>query len=78
MVVSSLHSMLILLCVMLCDMSLIPVSIYMFSLGVDVGTINMPFIILYNILLIMPFSSLFGWVPQFTCICDYGDYEGFY
>ena len=39
-VVSSPHSMLILLCVMLCVMSLIPVS--RFSLGVDVGTINTP------------------------------------
>ena len=37
-VVSSLHSMLIRLCVMLCVMSLIPVSIYRFSLGVDVGS----------------------------------------
>ena len=53
---------LILLCVMLCDMSLIPVSIYMymFSLGVDVGTINTRFIILSSFLLIMPISSLFG------------------
>ena len=30
--------MLILLCVMLCDMSLISVSIYRFSLGVDVDS----------------------------------------
>ena len=59
-VVSSLHSMLILLCVMLCVMSLIPVSIYRFSLGVDVGTINTRFIMLSSILLIVPFSSLFG------------------
>ena len=29
-VLSSLHNMLILLCVMLCDMSLIPVSIYIY------------------------------------------------
>ena len=45
-VVSSLRSMLILLCVMLYVMSLIHVSIYMFALGVDVGTINTRFIIL--------------------------------
>ena len=57
---SSLYSMLILLCVMLCVMSLIPVSIHIFSLGVDVGTINTRFIMLSNILLIFPFSSLFG------------------
>ena len=37
-VVSCLHSMLILLCVMLCDVSLIPVSICMFSLGVDIDS----------------------------------------
>ena len=59
-VASSLHSMLILLCVMLCVMSLIPVSIYRFSLGVDVGSINTRFIMLSSILLIVPFSSLFG------------------
>ena len=59
-VVSSLHSMVIPLCVMLCDMSLIPVSMCMFSLDVDVGTINKRFIIVSSILLIMPFSSLFG------------------
>ena len=57
---SSLNNMLIILCVMLCVMSLIPVSIHMFSLGVDVGTINTRFIMLSNILLIFPFSSLFG------------------
>ena len=58
-VVSTLHSMLILLCIMLCVMSLSPVSIYMFSLGVDVGTTSTRFIILSSIPLIMPFS-LFG------------------
>ena len=52
--------MLVLLCVMLCVMSLIPVSIYRFSLGVDVGTINTRFIMLSSIILIDPFSSLFG------------------
>ena len=55
-VVSSLHGMLILLCVMLCVLSLIPVSIYMFSLGVDVGNIITRFIIL---------SSTFYWSRPF-------------
>ena len=32
----------------------------MFSLGVDVGTINTRFIISSSILFIVPFSSLFG------------------
>ena len=36
------------------------IYIYMFSLGVDVGTIDTCFIILSSILLIVPFSSLFG------------------
>ena len=58
-VVSSLHSMLIILCVMLCVMSLIPVSIYKFSLGVDVGTINTRFIMLSSILLIVGIPTRF-------------------
>ena len=48
------------LCYVLCKTPWGAPSMYRFSLGVDVGTINTRFIMLSSILLIVPFSSLFG------------------
>ena len=55
-------------------MSMIPVSMYRASRGVEVGTRRILFIILSRIRFCSVFF-VFCWVSGLSCVGDYGDYH---